>query len=168
MKPDAAPIAAELDAGEFDAILLAEELGASELILDDMDGRKEAERRHIHSVGTLGVLQAAARRGLLNLKDALTRLRATNFYVAQELIDRLIAEANQMSGQYIMPAAVCFRADLAGCTDAASQRATLREVTRKITTTLEAINPYETWGLIPYFNFRSESEQATRNDPEWA
>jgi predicted nucleic acid-binding protein len=46
MKPDAALIAAELDAGEFDAILLAEELGASELILDDMDGRKEAERRH--------------------------------------------------------------------------------------------------------------------------
>ncbi len=53
-------------------------------------------------------------------------------------------------------------------TDAASERATLREVTRKITTTLEAINPYETWGLIPYFNFRSESEQATMNNPEWA
>jgi hypothetical protein len=31
----------------------------------------------------------------LNLKDALTSLRATNFYVAQELFDRLIAEAEQ-------------------------------------------------------------------------
>jgi predicted nucleic acid-binding protein len=48
IKPDAALIAAELDAGEFDAILLAEELGASELIRDDRDGRKEAERRHAH------------------------------------------------------------------------------------------------------------------------
>ena len=95
MEPDAELIAAELDAGEFDAILLAQELGASELILDDMDGRKEAERRHIHFVGTIGVLQAAAKRGLVNLKDALTRLRATNFYIAQELIDRLVAESNQ-------------------------------------------------------------------------
>ena len=95
MEPDAELIAAELDAGEFDAILLAQELGASELILDDMDGRKEAERRHIHFVGTIGVLQAASKRKLLNLKDALTRLRATNFYIAQELIDRLVAEAEQ-------------------------------------------------------------------------
>jgi predicted nucleic acid-binding protein len=95
MEPDAELIAAELDAGEFDAILLAQELGASELILDDMDGRKEAERRHIHFVGTIGILQAAAKRKLLNLKNALTSLRATNFYIAQELIDRLLAEANQ-------------------------------------------------------------------------
>jgi predicted nucleic acid-binding protein len=95
MEPDAELIAAELDAGEFDAILLAQELSASELILDDMDGRKEAERRHIHAIGTLGVLRLAAKRRLLNLKDALTRLRATNFYIAQELFDRLIAEAEQ-------------------------------------------------------------------------
>jgi len=95
IEPDAELIAAELDAGEFDAILLAQELGVSELILDDMDGRKEAERRHIHFVGTIGVLQAASKRGLVNLKDALTRLRATNFYIAQALIDRLLAEANQ-------------------------------------------------------------------------
>jgi len=95
LEPDAELIAAELDAGEFDAILLAQELGASELILDDMDGRKEADRRHIHFVGTIGVLQAAAKRRLLNLKDSLMRLRATNFYIAQELIDRLVAEAER-------------------------------------------------------------------------
>ena len=95
LEPDAELIAAELDAGEFDAILLAQELGASELILDNMDGRKEAERRHIHAIGTLGVLRLAAKERYLNLKDALTRLRATNFYIAQELFDRLIAEAEQ-------------------------------------------------------------------------
>jgi predicted nucleic acid-binding protein len=48
--PDAELISAELDSGEFEAILLAEELGASQLILDDMEGRKEAERRHIHEI----------------------------------------------------------------------------------------------------------------------
>jgi predicted nucleic acid-binding protein len=55
MDPDAELLAADLDAGELDAILLAQELAASELILDDMDGRKEAERRHIHAIGTLGL-----------------------------------------------------------------------------------------------------------------
>jgi predicted nucleic acid-binding protein len=95
MEPDAELLAADLDAGELDAILLAQELAASELILDDMDGRKEAERRHIHAIGTLGVLRLAAKERYLNLKDALTRLRATNFYIAQELFDRLIAEAEQ-------------------------------------------------------------------------
>jgi predicted nucleic acid-binding protein len=64
-----------------------------ELIVDDRDGRKEAARRRIRFVGTIGVLQAAAKRGLVNLKDALRDLRATNFYIAQDLIDRLLAEA---------------------------------------------------------------------------
>jgi predicted nucleic acid-binding protein len=93
VEPDAQLIAAEPDAGEFDAILLAQELGAMELIVDDRDGRKEAARRRIRFVGTIGVLQAAAKRGLVNLKDALRDLRATNFYIAQDLIDRLLAEA---------------------------------------------------------------------------
>ncbi len=95
MEPDAELIAADLDAGEFDAILLAQELTASELILDEIDGRKEAERRHIHTIGTLGVLRAGAKRGFLNLRNALTRLRATNFYVGQELFDRLLMEDEQ-------------------------------------------------------------------------
>jgi predicted nucleic acid-binding protein len=89
LEPDAELMSAELDAGERDAILLALELGADELIIDDLDGRREAERRKLHFVGTLGVLRLAARKRLLDLRDALTRLRQTNFYISQELIDRL-------------------------------------------------------------------------------
>jgi hypothetical protein len=29
------------------------------------------------------------------------------------------------------------------------------------------MRPYENWGLLPYFSFRSKSEQEKRNDPEW-
>jgi predicted nucleic acid-binding protein len=92
-EPDAELIAADLDAGEFDAILLAQEMGADEIILDDQIGRREAERRKLHTVGTLGVLRDAAKEGLLDLRQALTRLRSTNFYITEELIDRLLAEA---------------------------------------------------------------------------
>jgi predicted nucleic acid-binding protein len=94
-EPDAELIAADLDAGEFDAILLAQETGADDILLDDRLGRREAERRKLHTVGTLGVLRDAAKEGFLDLREALTRLQNTNFYITQELIDRLLAEAEQ-------------------------------------------------------------------------
>lgn len=53
--------------------------------------------------------------------------------------------------------------------DAASREDTLADVTGNIATILfDEIRPYENWGLIPYFSFRSKSEQAKRNEPEWA
>lgn len=51
---------AKLDAGERDAITLATELYADQLIVDDRQGRREAERRGIPAIGTLGVLREAA------------------------------------------------------------------------------------------------------------
>jgi predicted nucleic acid-binding protein len=89
-EPDLELMNADLDAGERDAILLAQELGADELIIDDLLGRREAERRHLHFIGTLGVLRAAGKRGLLDFKSAVDALRHTSFHVSQELLDRLI------------------------------------------------------------------------------
>jgi hypothetical protein len=54
--------------------------------------------------------------------------------------------------------------------DAASREDTLMKVTKRIKTILyEEIHPIENWGLFPYFNFRSKSEQAERKgkDPGW-
>ena len=81
---------AHLDAGERDAILLAEELGADQIIIDEIRGRREAERRQLPFTRTLGVLAAAAESGLLNLRSAVDRLRHTNFHIAQNILDRLI------------------------------------------------------------------------------
>ena len=53
--------------------------------------------------------------------------------------------------------------------DAASAEDTLAEVTGRIARILnDQIRPREDWGLLPYFSFRSKSEQAERHDPEWA
>src|ERR1700687_4413637 len=81
---------AHLDAGERDAILLAEELGADRIIIDEIRGRREARRRQLHYTGTLGVLAAGAKQGLLDLRSAVDRLRQTRFYITQDLLDRLI------------------------------------------------------------------------------
>ena len=53
--------------------------------------------------------------------------------------------------------------------DAASKEEALIATTGDIMTTLsDEIRPYEDWGLIPYFSFRSKSEQAKLNEPEWS
>ena len=49
-----------LDAGEREAIALAEEVQADQLLLDDADARREATRRSLPFIGTLGVLREAA------------------------------------------------------------------------------------------------------------
>ena len=57
---------AQLDTGERDPILLAEELSADQIIIDEIRGRREAERRHLSYTDSLGVLAEAAKRGLLD------------------------------------------------------------------------------------------------------
>ena len=53
-------------------------------------------------------------------------------------------------------------------TDWASREETLADVTGQIATLLfDELRPYENWGLFPYFSFRSQSEQAMRNDLAW-
>jgi hypothetical protein len=93
--PDGELLRIRIGRGERDAILLAQETGADDIILDDQLGRREAERRSLHTIGTLGLLRAASKAGFLNLREALTRLADTNFYITQEIIDRLLAEAER-------------------------------------------------------------------------
>jgi predicted nucleic acid-binding protein len=88
--PDA--LLAKLDPGERDAILLAGELQADQLLVDDREGRREAERRGIAVMGTLGVLQEAAILRLLDLRLALKRLQGTSFYIAPEVLARLLKD----------------------------------------------------------------------------
>jgi len=81
-----------LDRGEQEAIALAEEVGADLLLVDEWEARQEAERRHLHAVGTLRVLADGAGRGLTNLEEDFDRLRQTNFRVAPELLGALLDE----------------------------------------------------------------------------
>ena len=52
--------------------------------------------------------------------------------------------------------------------DAYIQEDTLVDLTIKIADAfLDGVRPIENWGLRPYFNYRSKSEQDRRPDPDW-
>ena len=53
--------------------------------------------------------------------------------------------------------------------DAASRPDRLHDVTSRIRTfILRQIDPFNSWGLIPYIRFRSESEQAVLRERAWS
>jgi predicted nucleic acid-binding protein len=87
-EPDAA--LAVLDLGEQAAILLAEELQAGLVLLDERRGRKIAKSRGLRVTGLIGVLDDAAGAGLLNLSEAIAALDATSFWVSPSLLQALL------------------------------------------------------------------------------
>jgi hypothetical protein len=58
---------------------------AGRLILDDRDAREGARARHLPTAGTLAVLEEAARRDLIDMDQAIQRLRGTNDRATEEL-----------------------------------------------------------------------------------
>lgn len=74
---------------------LALALNADLVLMDDRAGVAVAYQHGIAVTGTLGVLDAAARQGLIDLADAFTRLKATNFRVRPEILDALLARSNK-------------------------------------------------------------------------
>jgi predicted nucleic acid-binding protein len=76
----------QLDPGEQEAIALAQSVGASLVLLDEKKGRQVARSLGFVVTGTLGVLDLAARRGLVDLADALKRLERTTFRTTPRLL----------------------------------------------------------------------------------
>lgn len=72
--------------GESDAIALAVALQADLLLADDRFARALAEQRGLKVAGTLNVLELAAQRKLLDLREAVQRFKPTNFHVSEKVI----------------------------------------------------------------------------------
>jgi len=80
-----------LHRGERQAILLAEELAADVLLIDEQIGRTVALSRNLPLSGTLGVLERADRTGFVSdFPQILQRLKASGFFITEALEQQLL------------------------------------------------------------------------------
>lgn len=79
------PALSHLDEGEREGIQLAEELKADLLLVDERAARREAAKRNLATSGTLGVLDRAAEKELVDFSLALQNLKQTSFYISSSV-----------------------------------------------------------------------------------
>ena len=85
-----------LDKGEAEAIVLALEVGADLILLDESDARRVAELYDLQKTGSLGVLIKAKRQGRIqSLKVYLDQLRSTGFYLSAKVYNEVLEAVNE-------------------------------------------------------------------------
>jgi predicted nucleic acid-binding protein len=85
-----------VDDGEKEAICLAREVKAVAILMDDRKGRAEAIRCGLRVAGTIGLLEAAGRRGLLDFAAAIQRLRQTNAPLDEGVIQNALTRMRRV------------------------------------------------------------------------
>jgi hypothetical protein len=96
LTPEAQKIADDLrtriDPGEAEAIALGSVMKPGWIILDDMKARQYAKSIGLPVTGTLGILTAAKKKGMIPaLKPILEMLKAHRFYVANDVLAAALA-----------------------------------------------------------------------------
>lgn len=87
----------DLDLGECAAIVLAQELKADQLLIDDLDARKLAKSRGLQLIGTVGILLLAKEDGLIaSVKDVMDELIANGMWIAERLYVDVLAIAQEL------------------------------------------------------------------------
>jgi predicted nucleic acid-binding protein len=90
--PPLDPSLADLDQGEAEAIVLAEQLSVDRIVIDESLGRRIAESHGLQVIGTLGILREASQRNLLDFHEAVGLLQKNGFHIAQNVLDKMFAD----------------------------------------------------------------------------
>ncbi len=86
----------ELDVGEAETIILARELNADWVLMDEKKGRRKLAQLGLSKIGTVGILLKAKQLGLLPvIQPDLARLRHQGFSISQPVIDAVLKQAGE-------------------------------------------------------------------------
>jgi predicted nucleic acid-binding protein len=85
----------KLGQGEAAAIALALELNAERVLIDDRDASREAVRSGLNVVGTLNILEEAAKRSLLDIEQKTKELKQTNFRASDQLYKAVLERVKE-------------------------------------------------------------------------
>ena len=86
----------ELDIGEAETIVLALELNADWVLMDEKKGRRKLSQLEMRKIGTLGILLKAKQLDLLSeLRADLEKIRKKGFSISQRVIDEVLKAANE-------------------------------------------------------------------------
>ena len=89
-------LATALGSGEAAAIILAQELQAARLLIDEIRGRRMAQQLGMPVRGTLGILARARQDGQIpSLRETLDRLRARSTWIDQELYEEMLRRVGE-------------------------------------------------------------------------
>ena len=88
----------ELDRGEAEVIVLAQEQGIQTVCIDEKVARMHARVLGLTVIGTLGVLLRAKKQGLLSeIRPHLEKIRKAGIYIQQGIIEGILLEAGESS-----------------------------------------------------------------------
>ena len=86
----------ELDLGEAETIVLARELSADWVLMDEKKGRRKLTKLGLNKLGTLGLLLKAKEVGLLpHIRADMEWLRTQGFSISQHVIDAVLKQAGE-------------------------------------------------------------------------
>jgi len=86
----------DLDVGEAEAIILATEIGADLIILDEKLGRVHAKHAELKVTGTIGILLKAKNIGIIkNIRPLLIALTGKDVWISDRLINEICKISNE-------------------------------------------------------------------------
>jgi predicted nucleic acid-binding protein len=86
----------ELDMGEAETIVLARELGADWVLMDERKGRRKLDQLGLPRIGTVGLLLKAKELDLLpEVRSDIERLRRQGFSLSQAVVEAVLEQAGE-------------------------------------------------------------------------